>query len=414
MPEDPFSAVQGRIRSVGRRLGLPKDIIEILQHPKRELSVHFPVPMDDGALEVFDGHRVQYNTVLGPCKGGLRYHPALEVAEVRALGALMTLKCAAVGIPYGGAYGGVRCDPREMSNQEVERMTRRFVSEISLIIGPQEDILAPDLHTDEDTMAWAMDTYSMQKGFSVPGVVTGKPARIGGSEGRREATARGLLTVVQAALERRGETLKGSTAAIQGFGKVGSHVARLLVQEGCRVVAVSDSQGAVHAVRGLAVEALQRHKRLRGSVVGFPGARPMERESVLEASCDLLVPAALAHALHGGNAGKVEARIVAEAANAPTTPEAERILEERGVLVLPDILCSAGGVTVSYFEWVQDLQYYFWGLDQVRERLREVMRRAYRRTQALAEERDVDMRTAAHMVALTRLAEAYAARGLFP
>lgn len=414
MAEDPFSAVQARIKSVGRLLGLSRGLIEILRRPKRELSVHFPVTMDDGALQVFDGHRVQYNTVLGPCKGGLRYQPSLDLQEVRALGALMTLKCANMAIPYGGAYGGVRCDPGEMSSREMERMTRRFVSEISLIIGPHRDILAPDVSTDEETMAWSMDTYSMQQGFSVPGVVTGKPTRIGGSEGRREATARGLLFVVQAALQERGEALRGSTAAIQGFGKVGSYVAQLLAEEGCRVVAVSDSQGAVHAPGGLDVEKLQEHKRLRGSVAGLSGGRPMKPDDLPRVACDLLVPAALGSTLHEGNAGEVGARIVAEAANAPTTPAADRILEERGVLVLPDILCSAGGVTVSYFEWVQDLQYFFWGLDQVRGRLREVMQRAYRRTRSLAEAREVDLRTAAHMAALSRLAEAYAARGLFP
>lgn len=414
MVMDPFEAVQQRVEEVGRRLDLDRGLIEILKRPKRELAVSFPVRMDDGSLRAFDGYRIQYNTALGPCKGGLRYHPALGLNEVRALAALMTWKCALLGLPFGGAKGGIPCNPKEMSIGEVERMTRRYVSEISIIIGPKEDILAPDVNTDERMMAWAMDTYSMNVGFSVPGVVTGKPLEVGGSPGRMEAGSRGLLYVVQDAFRDSGRKLEGSTVAIQGFGKVGGSLASLLHEQGCRVLAISDSRGGVMAEDGLDVEKLRLHKVHNGSVVDFPGGWNITHEELLSTECDLLIPAALTHVIHRHNAKDVGSGAIAEAANAPITPEADRILEQRGVMVLPDILCNAGGVTVSYFEWVQNSQYQFWGLDDVKSKLREVMLKAYGKTRELAGMEGVDMRTAAQMVALRRLAEAYELRGIFP
>ncbi|MFQ5838167.1 MAG: Glu/Leu/Phe/Val dehydrogenase [Thermoplasmata archaeon] len=414
MVTDSFKAVRERVEEAGRLLGLDRDLIEILKQPKRELAVNFPVTMDDGTLRVFAGYRVQYNTALGPCKGGIRYHPGLDLNEVRALAALMTWKCAVIGLPYGGAKGGVVCDPKELSLSELERITRRYVSEISIIIGPHEDILAPDVGTDERMMAWAMDTYSMNVGFSVPGVVTGKPSRIGGSAGRADATARGLLRVVEEAFGDMGLDVTGSRVVVQGFGKVGTNVADLFRNEGCRIVAVSDSRGGILSEKGLDVEKLRFHKLRHGTVLDFPGSRNITNEELLATDCDLLIPSALSHAIHGANAGDVRARVVAEAANGPVTGEADRILDRQGVVVLPDILCNAGGVTVSYFEWVQDLQYFFWNVEEVRSRLREVMARAYGQVREVYKSEGVKMRTAAHMVAIQRLAEAYELRGIYP
>lgn len=393
---------------------MEKGLIEILKHPKRELTVNFPVRMDDSTLRIFTGYRVQYNTALGPCKGGIRYHPDLTLRDIRALAALMTWKCALMELPFGGAKGGIPCSPKEMSLGELERMTRRFVSEISIIIGPYEDILAPDVHTDDRVMAWAMDTYSMNEGFSVPGVVTGKPQSIGGYERRGVATARGFLYVLQAAFADWGIVLEGSRVAVQGFGKVGFNVARLLQEHGCRIVAVSDSKGGVASSAGLDMEKLRLHKLKRGSVLDFPGSKRIDEDGLLTSECDILIPAALSHVIRRDTARKVRAKVVSEAANGPITPEADRVLEDAGVLVLPDILCNAGGVTASYFEWVQDLQYFFWGSGEVMERLRDVMLGAYRRTADVSKKEGVRMRTAAYMVALGRLAEAYRLRGIFP
>lgn len=411
---DPTEAVQQRVHEVGRRLGLDRGLIDVFKEPKRVLGVNFPVRMDDGSLRSFEGYRVHYNTVLGPCKGGLRYHPTVTLSEIKALAAIMTWKCALMGLPYGGSKGGVTCDPKEMSHGELERMTRRYVSEVSLMIGPEEDILAPDVNTGEEVMGWVMDTYSMNQGFSVPGVVTGKPYQLGGVRGRGESTARGLLYVLREVLRDSGLRLDGSTAAVQGFGKVGSNVAALLQRAGCHVTAVSDSRGAVGSKNGLDVEELRRHKGRRGTVSGFARGTPLTHEEVLAADVDILVPAALTHAINAHNAKDVEARMIVEAANAPTSPEADRILDERGITVLPDILCNAGGVTVSYFEWVQDLQRYFWGSDDVRKRLMEVMLEAYGRVARAAKEEGVGMRTAALMLALRRMSEAYEGRGFFP
>ncbi len=414
MASDPFDAIKGRVEDVGRRLGLDPGLVEILNRPKRELSVNFPVRMDDDTLETFHGHRVQYNMALGPCKGGLRYHPEVDLKEIRALAALMTWKCAVVGLPYGGAYGGVACSPKEMSERELESLTRRYVSEISIIIGPQADILAPDVYTDERTMSWAMDTYSMNVGYSVPGVVTGKPSAIGGSVGRGDATARGLMFIVEEVFKDRRMNLHGATVAIQGFGKVGASLAHLLGEAGCKVVAVSDSQGGTFSEVGLDIESLRLHKLSRGRVTGFGDGQDIGGRELLELECDLLVPAALGHTIDRENAKALGARMIAEAANAPVTPEADRILDAREILLLPDILCNTGGVTVSYFEWVQDLQYYFWGLEEVTTRLRDVMLRAYRQARAVAEEEDVSLRDASYMVALRRLENAYRYRGIFP
>lgn len=403
------------MRNVGRILGLDEGMIEILTKPKREFTVNFPVKMDDGSIKVFTGYRVQHSIARGPCKGGVRYHPGVTLDEVRALSMWMTWKCATVGLPFGGAKGGVICDPKKMSKGELERMTRRFTTEIAPIIGPHEDILAPDVYTDAQTMAWIMDTYSMGAGYSVPGVVTGKPIHLGGSEGREEATSRGVMYCIREAMNVNDIDPQRSTVAIQGFGNVGKNAARLLKDElGARIVAVSDSSGGVHDPAGLDLEALEAHKKATGSVKGFKGARDITNEEVLELECTVLVPAALEGVIDAGNAGKIKARIVAEGANGPTSPEADRILFERGITLVPDILCNAGGVTVSYFEWVQDLQYLFWSAGEIKNRLNQIMTYAFAKVYATARSRNVDMRTAAYILAVQEVVKATKERGIYP
>jgi len=327
----------------------------------------------------------------------------------------MTWKCAVVGIPYGGAKGGVICSPKEMSKGELERLTRRFTSEISIIIGPHEDIPAPDVYTDAQTMAWIMDTYSMSVGYSVPGVVTGKPIEIGGSAGREEATSRGVMYVAEEAARRKGLKMTGATVAVQGFGNVGWHAARLLHGEaGCKIIAVSDSSGGIYNAQGMEPEKIMEHKKKTGSVKGFAGAKDISNEEVLELKCDLLVPAALENVITKENASKVKAKIIVEGANGPTTPEADEILFKKGIMLIPDILANAGGVTVSYFEWVQDLQFFFWTNDQIKERLKEIMTKAFERVYEHANGSKVDMRTGAYMVALKDVARAFELRGVFP
>lgn len=410
-----WDIAQAQMTSVGQRLGLDPDLLELMKRPQRELLVNFPVRMDDGTIRVFTGYRVQYNQVLGPYKGGIRYHPDVTLEEVRALAAWMTWKCAVIGLPYGGAKGGVVCNVKEMSPGELERLTRRFTTEISIIIGPHEDIPAPDVYTDAQTMAWIMDTYSMHKGYSIPGVVTGKPPIIGGSSGREEATSRGVMYTTRYAAERLGLDLSRATLAIQGFGTVGYHAARLFREEGgSTIVAVSDSRGGIWNEKGLEPAEVKAHKDETGSVVGFPGAETLTNEELLELKCDVLVPAALEGALTARNAPRVQARIVAEGANGPTTPEADAILFDRGITVIPDILCNAGGVTVSYFEWVQSLQHFFWDLAEVKGRLERVMVRASDEVWAMAEQDGVDLRTAAYMVAMAKVAKAYQVRGIYP
>jgi glutamate dehydrogenase (NAD(P)+) len=412
---NPFETARKQVDIVAKILKLDAGMTEILKSPKRELTVNFPVRMDDGSYRIFTGYRVQYNMARGPCKGGIRYHPQVTLDEVRALAAWMTWKCAVVGLPYGGAKGGVVCDPKKMSKGELERLTRRFASEILPIIGPEVDVPAPDVYTDSQTMAWIMDTYSMQKGYSVPGVVTGKPLSIGGSEGRAEATGRGCMYVVREAARQMGLATKGATVAIQGFGNAGSVAARLMAEElGVKVVAVSDSKGGIVNRAGLEPVKVEEHKTRSGSVVGFPGAQAISNAELLELDVDVLVPAALENQITKDNAGRIKAKIVAEAANGPTTPEADEILFKNKVTVLPDILANAGGVTVSYFEWVQDLQGYFWTAKDVNDRLEKVMSSSYAEVAKIARQHGVHNRTAAYILAMERVVEAIRARGIYP
>lgn len=411
---NPFQMAIQQFNQAADRLGLEEGIRRVLTQCQRELTVHFPVKLDDGSVRVFTGYRIQHNLARGPAKGGIRYHPSVDLDEVRALAMWMTWKAAVVRIPYGGAKGGVVCDPKQLSPQELERLTRRYATEISILLGPEKDIPAPDVNTNPQIMAWIMDTVSMHRGYSVPGVVTGKPVNIGGSEGRAEATGRGVAYVVEQALRDAGKTVEGSTVAVQGFGNAGSVVARLLHERGARVVAVSDSQGGLFRASGLDLNAVLAHKRREGSVVSYPEADRISNAELLALSCDVLIPAAMENQIHAGNAGQVQARLVVEAANGPTTPEADLILQRKGIEVIPDILANAGGVTVSYFEWVQDNQAYFWTEEEINERLRQVMVRSYSEVRALAIREKVDLRTAACMLAIDRVADATRTRGLYP
>ncbi len=403
-----------QLDGVAKRINLDAGIHERLRYPRRALVVSVPTLRDDGHTEVFIGYRVHHNTVLGPTKGGLRYHPAVSLGDVSALAMLMSWKCALMGLPYGGAKGGVACDPGTMSQREIERMTRRYTVEVMLLIGPDLDIPAPDLGTNEQTMAWIMDTYAMTQGRTVPGVVTGKPLLIGGSAGRRDATGRGLVYALGQSARDLGLDLKGSRVVVQGFGNVGSVAARLLWREGCLLVGVSDAQGGITNSRGVDIRELTNHVKEAGSVVGFPGAEPISNRELLELPCDVLVPAAVGGQITVENADRIRARVVTEGANGPTTPEADQILGDRGVTVIPDILANAGGVVVSYFEWVQGLQYYFWRESEINTRLQELILRAYNQVAALAKRESVNLRTAALMLGIRRVAEGFQVRGLYP
>jgi len=409
-----YRTAVAQLDRVGDRIALEPDIHERLRHPRRALVVSVPVRMDTGKTEVFIGYRVHHNTVLGPTKGGLRYDLDVNLGEVTALAMLMSWKCALMGLPYGGAKGGVRCNPRTLSLREREGLTRRYTAEVILLIGPDLDIPAPDLGTDEQTMAWIMDTYSMTQGKTVPGVVTGKPLIVGGSAGRKEATGRGIVYVLYQAAKRLGQELRGRKVAIQGFGNVGSVAGRLLWRDGVLICGVSDVRGAIWNARGIDFRALEAHVAEAGTVTGFPGAESLTNAELLEQPCDVLIPAAVGSQIHQGNADRVRATIVAEGANGPTTPEADQVLRERGVTVIPDILANAGGVVVSYFEWVQGLQYYFWRETEIIARLQEVMTRAFNRVWASAAKEGVDLRTAALMEGIRRVAEGYKVRGLYP
>jgi glutamate dehydrogenase (NAD(P)+) len=412
---NPFETAKRQIDIVADLIGLDAGTREILKHAKRELTVNFPVRMDDGSYRIFTGYRVQYNMARGPTKGGIRYHPQVTLDEVRALAAWMTWKCAVVNLPYGGGKGGVICDPKHMSLGELERLTRRYASEISPIIGPEMDIPAPDVYTDSQTMAWIMDTYSMQKGFSVPGVVTGKPISLGGSEGRGEATGRGCSYVIREAAPHAGIKVHGGTVAIQGFGNAGSVAAKLLYDEQkAKIVAVSDSKGGIYNADGFNPHAVDEHKAKTGSVTGFPGTKAISNEEILETKVDVLIPAALENQITKKNADKIQAKIVAEAANGPTLPEADTVLQEKKVTVLPDILANAGGVTVSYFEWAQDIQGFFWPLKEVNDRLERVMVQSYGDVHRVAQERHVHNRTAAYVLAIQRVVDAMKIRGIYP
>jgi glutamate dehydrogenase/leucine dehydrogenase len=395
-------------------LELNNDIREMIKYPERVLTVTVPVRMDDGHIRRFEAYRVQHSSVRGPSKGGIRYHPQVTLDEVKALATWMTWKCAVVNIPFGGGKGGVTCDPKHMSTGELERMTRRYTSAILPLIGPQQDIPAPDVYTNPQTMAWIMDTYSMTKGYPIPGVVTGKPISLGGSLGRNEATGRGVFYTIQCSCEHLKIPLKGATVAVQGFGNAGSIAAQLLHEAGAKIIAVSDSTGCVYNPHGLDIPSLIHLKSLTGRVLGFPEAENIKPDELLAIDCDILVPAALENAVYAENAQFVRARIIAEAANGPLTPAADRVLEAKGAFIIPDILCNAGGVTVSYFEWVQDEQHLFWEAQDVYKRLERVMKTSFRDVLKIHEERSVPMRIAANMLGVGRVAEAVKIRGIYP
>ncbi len=411
---NPFRISQIQFDMAAEYLKLDPGLRQILRTPKRVMEVSIPVKMDNGQLKVFTGYRVQHNVARGPAKGGLRYHPNVTLDEVKALAAWMTWKTAAVNIPYGGGKGGVICDPKRMSRGELERMTRRYTSEILPIIGPERDVPAPDVYTDSQTMAWIMDTYSMTLGYSSLGVVTGKPTSLGGSVGRAEATARGCLFVTEEACKLKKISLRGATVAIQGFGNAGSVAARLFTERKAKVVAVSDSRGGVYNSRGIDPLKALRYKERSGTVVGMPGASRISNDDLLTLKCDILIPAALENVITLHNADQIKAKIVAEAANGPTTPHADEVLARKGILVLPDILANAGGVTVSYFEWAQDLQGYFWQEDEVNKRLEFVMKKAFGDVQEMMRKYHVHSRASAYILAVGRVAEATLVRGLFP
>jgi len=370
--------------------------------------------MDDGTAKVFTGFRVQHNDTRGPAKGGIRYHPEVNLDETRALAAWMTLKAAVANIPYGGAKGAVICDPKLMSQSELERLTRRYASEISILIGPESDIPAPDVGTNPQIMAWIMDTYSMAKGHSVPSVVTGKPIEIGGSKGRFEATGRGCMISAKLAAKERGMNLDGATVVIQGFGNVGSVTAKLLAQESCNIIGISDSRGGVYNPKGLDPISLLNHKRETGSVIGFRNAETVTNAELLVLPCDILVPAAFEIQIVKANAANVRTKMIVEGANGPTTPEADKILHGNGVFVIPDVLANVGGVIVSYFEWVQDIQSFFWSEEEVNNNLRRLMTDAFAEVLKISQSEKVDMRSAAHMLAVGRVVRAMAIRGIYP
>lgn len=418
-PEDaramnPWEMVLAQIDKAAQYLDCDPEIIEKLRYSERALMVSVPVRMDNGRIKVFKGFRVQHNTVRGPAKGGIRYHSEVDLDEITALAAWMTWKCAVMNIPFGGAKGGVQCNPKEMSIGELERLTRRYTAEILNFIGPEKDIPAPDVNTNAQIMAWMMDTYSMQVGHTVPGVVTGKPLAIGGSEGRSEATGRGVVFTIVEAARKLGLRLDGTTAAIQGLGNVGASAAKHLAREGVTISAVSTSKGGVYCERGLELSSVLDYYREHGNLSGFPGADQLTNEELLALPCDILVPAAMENAIHKGNAGTIRARILAEGANGPVTPIADEILRENGVFIIPDILANAGGVTVSYFEWVQDLQNYFWDEAEINEKLRQLIVTAFGKVMSIAEDLGVDNRTAAQVLGIGRVAEAVMLRGLYP
>jgi glutamate dehydrogenase (NAD(P)+) len=410
---NPWEFARRQFDRAANLLDMDAGVRELLSNPKRQLQVSVPVRMDDGSIRVFQGWRVQHSISRGPAKGGIRYHPDTSLDEVKALAMWMTWKCAVVNIPFGGGKGGIRVDPKAISIGENERLTRRYTSEISVIIGPDQDIPAPDVYTNSQTMAWIMDTYSMTKGYSCLGVVTGKPVALGGSVGRNEATAEGCFVAIEEAASRRKRPLKGATAAVQGFGNAGGIVARILDEAGVRVLAVSDSGGAIHNARGLDIEGVTAAKERKGSVTAGRGER-MDPDELLELPVDILVPAALEGAITERNAPRVKASIIAEAANGPTTPEADDILRKKGAVVIPDILANAGGVTVSYLEWVQNLYSFFWDADQVRNQLQRTIRGAYAEVEETARRYNTDLRTGALILAVGRVEEATRLRGLFP
>jgi glutamate dehydrogenase/leucine dehydrogenase len=411
---NPFRIAQIQFDLAAEYLKLDAGLRQILRTPKRVLEVSIPTKMDNGQVKVFTGYRVQHNVSRGPSKGGLRYHPAVTPDEVKALAMWMTWKTATANIPFGGGKGGVICDPKRMSKPELERMTRRYTSEIMPLIGPEQDIPAPDVYTDAQTMAWMMDTFSMTKGFSNLGVVTGKPVSIGGSAGRMDSTARGCFVVVEEACKVKKMSVRGSSVAIQGFGNTGSQIARLFAEKKARVVAISDSRGGVFNSRGIDPLKAMRYKERSGTVVGMPGTSRISNDDLLTMKCDILIPAALENVITLNNADQIKAKIVCEAANGPTTPHADEVLARKGIFLIPDILANAGGVTVSYFEWVQDLQSFFWPVSEVNSKLEVVMRQAFTDVHESMRKHRAHMRTGAYVLAVGRVADATLVRGLFP
>lgn len=400
--------------SVADKLDLDDRVRERLRYPKRSLTVSIPIEMDTGKIKVYQGYRVQHDVTLGPSKGGIRYHQNVDLKEVTGLAMLMSWKCALMQLPYGGAKGGVCCNPSTMSQNEIERLTRRFTSEIIWAIGPQEDIPAPDMNTNMQTMAWMMDTYSMQIGHTVLGVVTGKPLVLGGSLGREEGTGRGVFYMVKEAANVLGKELKGLKVAIQGFGNVGSTVARLLFEEKSKVIAISNSKGGIYNEKGIDINTLLQHVNEHKVISDFPNVENITNEELLALDCDVLIPAALEGQITRYNADNIKAKTIVEGANGPTTPEADKILYDRNIFLIPDILANSGGVVISYFEWVQDLQFYFWKECEVRDRLNEIMVNIFNTILSMSREKQLDMRTAAWMLGIQRIAEAQKLRGLYP
>jgi glutamate dehydrogenase (NAD(P)+) len=410
---DPLENARLQFEEAAARLKLDPGFVQIIKEPRRATIVKMPVAMDDGSFRVFTGYRVQHSIIRGPAKGGIRYHPDVNLEEVMALAAWMTWKCAVVGIPFGGGKGGIQCDPSKMSRGELERLTRRYTADMIDVIGPESDVPAPDVNTNEQTMAWIMDTYSMHARHTVTSVVTGKPLALGGSAGRREATGRGVLFCVREAAKRIGLNLSGATVVVQGFGNVGSVAADLLAKDGAKIVAASDVNGGIKNPNGFDVPALIQHVAATKSVVGFPGGTAVQGKDILEIPCDILIPAALENQITRTNAAKIKARIIAEGANGPTTTQADKILNKAGVLVIPDILCNSGGVTVSYFEWVQDRQGFFWKEEEVNDRLEHIIVNSFRDVATMADEHKVSFRVAAFMLAIKRVVDAIQMRGVY-
>ena len=411
--DNPFEAMMSRFDRAAELLDLEPGIYKVLRHPEKQIIVSVPVQLDSGDVEVFTGYRVLYNTSRGPAKGGIRFDMQVTLEEVKALAAWMTWKCAVVNLPFGGSKGGVVCDPLKMSVSELERLTRRYTAGIIATLGPDSDVPAPDVNTNERVMAWVMDTYSMHMRHTVTAVVTGKPIEMGGSLGRREATGRGCMLMTKEALRHLGMTVEGTTVAVQGFGNVGSVAAALLRREGCRIVAISDRSGGVYNSDGIAIDAAIAHVRQHKTLDGFEGGDRLTNDELLTLEVDVLVPAALENVINSKNAAKIRAKIICEGANGPTTAAADSILEEKGIFVVPDILANAGGVTVSYFEWVQDRGGYFWPEDVVNDRLREIMGRAFKDVLDLATQHKVNMRTAAYMLSISRVATVHRLRGIY-
>ena len=412
--EDPFEIAQEQLRKVAEIFAIDQNLVEVLQQCKKAVVVSVPITMDSGQVRAFEGYRVTHNIARGPSKGGIRYHPGVSLSEVKALSMWMTWKCALMNIPFGGAKGGVICDPKSLSPGELQNLTRRYTTEIINEIGPEKDIPAPDVGTDASVMAWIFDTYSMNKGHSVLGVVTGKPLNIGGSLGRLEATARGAMYSIREAIRKRDLRWDGLKVAVQGFGNVGLYLSKFAHGEGAKVIAISDSQSGVYNPNGIDIEAAIAHKEETGALAGLRGTEPISNEDLLLLECDVLAPCALEQVITADNAAKVKASIICEGANGPITPAADEILTDKGVLILPDILANAGGVVVSYFEWVQGLQEYFWKEDEVNARLNDISTRAFNETWAVHESRGVNMRNAAYGLAVQRVAEATTTRGLYP